>query len=77
MNRKLEVPLPDGSILNIDIQTNLDSPDIQYAFDRMNYAHLLHASLKKLVAEMVPIALISQSDAYKEALDLIQILEPL
>lgn len=77
MNRKLEVPLPDGSILNIDIQTNLDSPDIQYAFDRMNYAHLLHASLKKLVNEMAPVALISQSQAYQEALDLIAILEPL
>ncbi len=77
MNRKLEVPLPDGSILNIDIHTDLDSPDIQHAFDRMNYAHLLHASLKKLVNEMAPVALISQSQAYQEALDLIAILEPL
>ena len=77
MNKKLEVPLSDGSILNIDIQTTLDSPDIQHALDRINYAHLLHASLKKLVAEMAPVALISQSQAYKEALDLIAILEPL
>ena len=77
MNKRLEVPLSDGTNLRIDVQTNLDSPDIQHALDRMNYAHLLHASLKKLVAEMAPIALISQSDAYKDAVELIQILEPL
>ena len=77
MNKKLEVPLSNGAILNIDIQTALDSPDIQHALDRMSYAHLLHASLKKLVAEMAPVALISQSDAYKDAVELIQILEPL
>lgn len=74
---KITVPLSDGSNLIIDLQTNLDSPAVKHAIDQLNYATLLHDSLKKLVKEMAPVAIISQSQDYKEAVELLSILEPL
>lgn len=74
---KITVPLSDGSNLTIDLQTNLDSPAVKHAIDQLNYATLLHDSLKKLVKEMAPVAIISQSQDYKEAVELLSILEPL
>lgn len=74
---KITVPLNDGSNLVIDVQTNLDSPAVKHAIDQLNYATLLHDSLKKLVKEMAPVAIISQSQDYKEAVELLSILEPL
>ena len=69
------IPLGNGDTLNLDINTNLDSPDIRTAMTRLNYAHLLHDKLKKLIEEMAPVALISQSDAYQEAVELLDFLE--
>lgn len=78
MNKhKITVPMADGETLVIDLQTNLDSPAVKHAIDQLNYATLLHDSLKKLVKEMAPVAIISQSQDYKEAVELLSILEPL
>lgn len=74
---KITVPLNDGSNLVIDVQTNLDSPAVKHAMDQLNNATLLHDSLKKLVKEMAPVAIISQSQDYKDAVVLLSILEPL
>lgn len=74
---KITVPMADGETLVIDLQTNLDSPAVKHAIDQLNYATLLHDSLKKLVKEMAPVAIISQSQDYKEAVELLSILEPL
>ena len=74
---KITVPMADGETLVIDLQTNQDSPAVKHAIDQLNYATLLHDSLKKLVKEMAPVAIISQSQDYKEAVELLSILEPL
>ena len=74
---KITVPMADGETLVIDLQNNLDSPAVKYAIVQLNYATLLHDSLKKLVKEMAPVAIISQSQDYKEAVELLSILEPL
>ncbi len=69
------IPLENGNTFNLDINTNFDSPEIQTAMTRLSYAHLLHDKLKKLIEEMAPVALISQSDAYREAVELLDLLE--
>lgn len=76
-NHKITVPLLDGSNLVINMETNLDSPAVKHAVDLFNNVTLLHDSLSKLVKEMAPVALISQSQDYKDAVLLLSILEPL
>lgn len=71
------VPLNNQDTFNLDITTQLDSSEIRVAIGRFNYAHSLHKSLKLLVEEMAPISLISQSEAYKEAVKLLDVLEHL
>lgn len=75
---KIRVPMADGEVFVIDLESNLDSPAVkQQAIDLLNNVTLLHDSLKKLVKEMAPVAIISQSQDYKEAVELLSILEPL
>lgn len=71
----INIPLGNGDIFNLDINTNYDNSEIQSAMTRLSYAHLLHDKLKKLIEEMAPVALISQSDAYREAVELLDLLE--
>lgn len=71
------VPLNDRDTFNLDITTQLDSPEIRVAIGRFNYTHLLHDSLKKLVKEMEPVNLITQSVNYREAVELLEVLEHL
>lgn len=74
---KITVPMADGEVFVIDLESNLDSPAVKQAIDLLNNVTLLHDSLKKLVKEMAPVAIISQSQDYKEAVELLSILEPL
>lgn len=74
---KITVPMADGEVFVIDLESNLDSPAVKQAIDLLNNVTLLHDSLKKLVKEMAPVAIISQSQDYKEAVELISILDPL
>lgn len=74
---KITVPMPDGEIFVIDLNTTLDSPAVKQAVDVLNHATLMHDLLKKLVVEMAPIALIHQSDDYRDTVSLLEILEPL
>lgn len=69
------IPLGNGDTLTLDINTNLNSPDIRTAMTRLSYAHLLHNKLKMLIEEMAPVALISQSSNYQEAVELLKFLE--
>lgn len=71
------VPLNGRDTLNLDITTQLNSPEIRGAIGRFNYVHLLHDSLKKLVKEMEPVNLITQSVNYREAVELLDVLEHL
>ena len=72
---KIDIPLENGDIFNLDININFDSPEIQNAMTRLSYAYLLHDKLKKLIEEMAPVALIYQSEAYQEAVELLGFLE--
>jgi hypothetical protein len=74
---KIRVPMADGEVFVIDLESNLDSPAVKQAIDLLNNVTLLHDSLKKLVKEMAPVAIISQSQDYKDAVLLLSILEPL
>ena len=74
---KIRVPMADGEVFVIDLESNLDSPAVKQAIDLLNNVTLLHDSLKKMVKEMAPVAIISQSQDYKEAVELLSILEPL
>ena len=71
------VPLNDKDILKLAITIEVYSPEICVAIGRFNYAHLLHDSLKKLVKEMEPLNLITQSPDYREAVELLNVLEHL
>jgi hypothetical protein len=74
---KVVIPLNDQYTFNLDINTQLDGPEIQAAIQKLNYAHLLYDSLKKLVKEMEPLNLITQSENYREAIELLGVLENL
>ena len=66
-NYKLTVPMEDGSNFVIDVPTPHYSTYLDRAMDRLNHVQQLHETLHALVKEMVPVALISRSEAYQQA----------
>ena len=70
-------PMPSGNVFHLNVDTDRWSePEILNILARIKHADLLYDSLKKLVAEMAPINLITQSVNYREAEQLLSLLEP-
>lgn len=70
MNQKiynLVVPMEDGTNFVIDVTTPHYSTYLDRAMDRLNHVQQLHEALHALVKEMAPVALISRSEAYQWA----------
>ena len=66
-NYKLTVPMEDASNFVIDVSTPHYSTYLDRAMDRLNHVQQLHEALYALVKEMAPVALISRSEAYQQA----------
>ena len=64
---KITVPMEDGTDFIIDVSTPHYSTYLYRAMDRLNHVQQLHETLHALVKEMAPVALISRSEAYQQA----------
>ena len=66
-NYKIMVPMEDATTFVIDVPTPHYSTYLDRAMDRLNHVQQLHEALHALVNEMAPVALISRSEAYQQA----------
>ena len=64
---KVTVPTENGTNFVIDFSTQHYSAHLDWAVDRLNHVQQLHEALHALVKEMAPVALISRSEAYQQA----------
>ena len=66
-NYKITVPMEDNTTFVVDVATPHYSTYLDRAMDRLNHVQQLHEALYALVKEMAPVALISRSEAYQQA----------